>query len=273
MAWYSEHHRKLPWRESDDPYHIWVSEVMLQQTQVKTVLPYYEKFLHHFPGLEDLAGADLQDVLKLWEGLGYYARARNLHLAAKLVLEEYEGQIPSDWKAFQKLPGVGGYIASAVQSIAFGDPHAVTDGNVKRVLARLLKIDDPVNQPASHKIFREAASKLLDTRDPGNFNQAMMELGAMVCKPRKPECGFCPIPSFCLASQTDQTEDCPKRVQSKPVPRYHVLAGVIYIGRIRFSLSGANQRGCWADYGNFRAEKSAKKRTWRRHVSGRSGKK
>jgi A/G-specific adenine glycosylase len=170
----------------------------------------------------------LQDVLKLWEGLGYYARARNLHRAAKRVLEEYEGQIPNDWKTFHKLPGVGEYIASAVQSIAFAAPHAVTDGNVKRVLARLMKIDAPVNQPASHKVFREAAGKLLDTRHPGNFNQAMMELGAMVCKPRKPKCGLCPIPPFCLARQTGQTEDYPKRIQSKPVPKYHVVAGVIY---------------------------------------------
>lgn len=228
IDWYKTHHRQLPWRDSDDPYHIWVSEVMLQQTQVKTVLPYYERFLRRFPDLKSLAQADLQEVLKLWEGLGYYARARNLHRAAAAVVENYAGKIPNDWKAFQKLPGVGEYIASAVQSIAFHQPYAVTDGNVKRVLARLYQIDAPVNQSRSHKIFRDTANDLLEPDQAGIFNQAMMELGATVCKPGKPACERCPVQPFCSAYQHQTAADYPKRIQNKPVPEYHLAVGVIY---------------------------------------------
>ncbi|UCE57185.1 MAG: A/G-specific adenine glycosylase, partial [Desulfobacterales bacterium] len=145
MNWYFENHRSLPWRITDDPFRIWVSEVMLQQTQVNTVLPYYRKFLDTFPTVNHLSQAHLQDVLKVWEGMGYYARARNLHRAAGIVQETYDGIIPNSWQAFRNLPGVGDYIAAAVLSIAYGHPYAVVDGNVKRVLARLLKIDAPVN--------------------------------------------------------------------------------------------------------------------------------
>ena len=175
MSWYKANHRDLPWRETTNPYHIWVSEVMLQQTQVTTVLPYYRRFLKRFTSLERLARADVQDVLKVWEGLGYYARARNLHRAAGFILNHHQGIIPDGWEDFRKLPGVGDYIAAAVLSIAFGKPYAVVDGNVKRVLARLLLVEAPVNKSTSIKIFKEAADRLLTPRDPGTFNQALME--------------------------------------------------------------------------------------------------
>ncbi|QTA87101.1 Adenine DNA glycosylase domain-containing protein, MutY-like [Desulfonema magnum] len=228
VHWYMKNQRQLPWRETHDPYHVWVSEVMLQQTQVKTVLPYYEKFLRHFPDITSLAQADLQAVLKLWEGLGYYARARNFHRAANVVVKEYNSKIPDDPGEFQKLPGVGDYIASAVQSIAFGHPCAAADGNVKRVLARLFQIDAPVNKSASHKLFKSTADKLLASDMPGTFNQAIMELGAMICKPKHPMCDICPLPSFCLAHQARKTDEYPRRTPGKPVPEYHIAAGVVY---------------------------------------------
>jgi A/G-specific adenine glycosylase len=228
MKWYRAHHRDLPWRRSNNPYHIWVSEVMLQQTQVQTVLSYYRRFLKRFPNIERLAAADLQAVLKLWEGMGYYARARNLHRAAKVVVQEHEGLIPDKWEAFHDLPGVGDYIAAAVLSIAFHQPHAVVDGNVKRVLARLHKIHAPVNRVSSYSRFKAAAAKLLDSRQPGTFNQAVMELGALICKPRNPLCAACPLSRHCRAYQSRQVGDFPKRRKSKPLPQYHIAVGIVF---------------------------------------------
>jgi A/G-specific adenine glycosylase len=228
ITWYRANQRDLPWRRSNTPYHIWVSEVMLQQTQVKTVLNYYHRFLTKFPGIKRLAAADLQAVLKAWEGMGYYARARNLHRAAKTVMQDHGGRIPDQWETFRKLPGVGDYIAAAVLSIAFNQPYPVVDGNVKRVLARLHKIYAPVNRPGSDKQFKKAAARLLDPGRPGNFNQAMMELGALVCKPRNPLCDACPITRMCRAYQTRQVDQFPKRQKLKATPQYHIAVGVIY---------------------------------------------
>ena len=160
LAWYKKNQRQLPWRKTNDPYQIWVSEVMLQQTQVKTVVPFYIKFLKIFPTVKELACADLNKFLKAWEGMGYYARARNLHKSVRIIIDEYDGIIPDDKEIFLKLPGVGEYIASAVLSIAFGHTHAVVDGNVKRVLARLFQIDSPVNQPKHHIIFKQEERSL-----------------------------------------------------------------------------------------------------------------
>lgn len=199
----------------------------MQQTQVKTVIPYYHRFIRRFPTLKDLARGDLQEVLKMWEGLGYYARARNLHRAAGVVADEHDGRIPDQWEEFHKLPGVGEYTASAVQSIAFGRPHAVVDGNVKRVLARMFLVQDPVNKPAAHKIFKKIATCLMDRATPGIFNQAMMELGALVCKPASPECGICPVQGHCGSFRNGRVKDYPKRERRKPVPTYHMVAGVI----------------------------------------------
>lgn len=228
VKWYDEHHRPLPWRKTNDPYAIWVSEVMLQQTQVNTVIPYYHRFLERFPNLHTLADSDLQDVLKVWEGLGYYARARNLHRAARIVVAEHRGHIPSDPRAFRHLPGVGEYIAAAVLSIAFDQPHAVVDGNVKRVLARMFKIETPVNAPRATKVFRENAKALLDTRQPGTFNQALMELGATVCTLANPACGVCPVQSFCAAHTDGITNEYPKSEPRKPVPEYRIAVGVVH---------------------------------------------
>ncbi len=225
--WYRQHHRRLPWRETANPYQIWVSEVMLQQTQVKTVLRYYDPFLAAFPHISHLAGADAQAVLKAWEGLGYYARARNLHRAAQIVCDQHDGSVPSDPDDFQKLPGVGDYIAAAVQSIAFNRPLAVVDGNVKRVLARLNQISAPVNHSSSYQHFKAIATQLLDQAQPGQFNQAMMELGATVCRPKKPECGNCPVQMFCKSFQKNTINEYPRRTPSKPIPEYHIAVGVV----------------------------------------------
>lgn len=228
LTWFETHRRELPWRETEDPYHIWVSEVMLQQTQVKKVLEYYQKFINRFPTVERLAEASLHQLLKTWEGLGYYARARNLHKAAQIVAKDLKGEIPVDYATFRKLPGVGEYIAAAVQSIAFNIPYAVVDGNVKRLLARLFLIKLPINQSASGKVFQEKADLLLDQSAPGNFNQAMMELGATVCRPKSPTCIVCPVNTTCLAFQNAQQEEFPVKRKSKRLPEYHIVAGIIH---------------------------------------------
>ncbi|MBA3012416.1 MAG: A/G-specific adenine glycosylase [Proteobacteria bacterium] len=227
MTWYGANHRPLPWRESDDPFAIWVSEVMLQQTQVKTVIPYYLKFMATFPTVKDLAAVDLEIVLKAWEGLGYYARARNLHKAATLVTTTLNGEIPNHFSGFLALPGVGNYIAAAVQSIAFGHCHAVVDGNVKRVLARLFCLEHPVNQPGAHNHFQSAADSLVAKKDPGTFNQAMMELGALVCTPANPKCDICPLSGECLALKTQTLDQFPLRIPSKPVPTHTISVGIV----------------------------------------------
>ncbi len=226
--WFARHQRQLPWRNTGNPYHIWVSEVMLQQTRVKTVIPYYLKFIEYFPDISSLAYADEQEVLKLWEGLGYYARARNLHKAAKSVAKQHNARIPSDWQTFRKLPGVGDYIASAVQSIAFNAPYSVTDGNVKRVIARLFQAEEEVNHSKTALFYARTAQNLLDTEHPGMFNQAMMELGAMICTPKHPLCCQCPVEKFCICRQNRTVSEYPKRIQKLPVPTYRVACGVIW---------------------------------------------
>ena len=228
LAWFKDYQRDMPWRRTEDPYRIWVSEVMLQQTQVKKVVGYYERFIARFPDVQHLAAAPLQDVLKVWEGLGYYARARNLHKAAQVIVDELDGKIPVDYATFRKLPGVGDYSAAAVQSIAFDAPYAAVDGNIKRVLARLFLMEAPINDTKSAKVFQQQADDLLDPNAPGFFNQAMMELGAMVCRPQSPTCLVCPVNSFCEAFHTARQDEFPYRRETKPVPEHHLAVGVIY---------------------------------------------
>ena len=225
--WYETHKRILPWRKTADPYRIWVSEVMLQQTRVKTVIPYYSTFLFRFPDIFHLAAADTDRLLKTWEGLGYYARARNLQKAARIVVDDFNGCIPDTRDELIKLPGIGDYIASAVLSIAFGKPHAVADGNVKRLLARLFEIEEPVNKPASHRVFKAYAGELIRDSDPGTFNQAMMEAGAELCLPKNPACGACPIRFHCRAFSKRRTNELPLRIPRKKVPTVRIAAGIV----------------------------------------------
>lgn len=228
LTWFDKNQRKLPWRETENPYYIWISEVMLQQTQVVKVLEYYEKFIHQFPDVCSLAKASLQQVLKAWEGMGYYARARNLHKAAQVIVAEKKGLIPDQYDEFRSLPGAGEYITAAVLSQAFSTPYAVIDGNVKRVLARLFRIDTPVNASASKKIFRQYADLLLDSSKPGHFNQAMMELGATICRPKNPFCVDCPVSATCQAFTTNSQNEFPVNVQAKQIPVVRVAVGVIH---------------------------------------------
>lgn len=227
MAWYRDNCRQLPWRRDLSLYRVWVSEVMLQQTQVKTVIPYYLRFMETWPALENLASANLETVLKTWEGLGYYARARNLHKAAGIVVRDMAGVIPNDYKGFKNLPGVGDYIASAVLSIANSKPHAVVDGNVKRVLARLLCVDTPVNHSAAHRAYKAIAERFLYKNDPGTYNQAVMELGALVCTPKRPACDACTLAGECCAFKKQAVNLFPRRMDKKKVPTVHIAVGII----------------------------------------------
>jgi len=203
---------------------------MLQQTQVKTVAPYYARFISAFPDVGELARADLDPVLKVWEGLGYYARARNLHRAARIVGEQHGGRVPDDPVAFRALPGVGDYVCAAVQSIAFGAHMAVLDGNAKRVLARLFVIDLPIDRSFAAGTFRAVADSLLDLHEPGTFNQSVMELGAVVCRPAKPFCADCPLSPHCRARRAARERDLPVRAGKAPTPTYHFAVGVVEEG-------------------------------------------
>jgi A/G-specific adenine glycosylase len=230
IDWYRKNLRDLPWRKSNDPYAIWISEAMLQQTQVATVIPYFHRFLRQFPDIYALAASDQETVLKAWEGMGYYARARNLHRAAIDIVDYHQGKMPSSLTQLKKLPGVGDYIAAAVASIAFHQPCPVVDGNVKRVLSRLFLIDTPVNDASAHKVFYQYASRFVDNHSKdhqGIFNQAIMELGALICKPRHAECIRCPIVSCCQAYKQNLIHRFPRRHKKRKPPEYQVSAAVL----------------------------------------------
>lgn len=225
--WYRSVARDLPWRRTRDPYRIWLSEVMLQQTRVDQALPYYERFTTAYPTLHHLAAAPLDEVLRRWEGLGYYARAHHLHRAAQQVVSDCGGQLPTTWAALRRLPGVGDYTAAAVLSIAFNQPHAVLDGNVARVLARVFTLDDDVKAPRTRKRLQALADHLLDTTQPGTFNQAMMELGATVCTPTSPQCPRCPLQPCCCAFAAGTPEQWPVSRKKAPLPHYHIAVGLV----------------------------------------------
>lgn len=226
-AWYKRHQRLLPWRETSDPYRIWISEIMLQQTQVDTVIPYYHLFLKTFPDVYSLARASLQDVLKVWENLGYYSRARNIHAAAQMVVDRYDGRIPGTPEAIKKLPGIGLYTAGAILSIAYGQALPAMDGNVRRILSRVLAIRQPVDEPREQKKLRELAAALVPAKQPGDFNQALMDLGAIICKPKNPDCPGCPIASICRARLLDLQNILPITRKAPAVPRRLASAAVI----------------------------------------------
>jgi A/G-specific adenine glycosylase len=220
-SWYKDHHRPLPWRETKDPYKIWVSEVILQQTRVSQGIDYYHRFLDSFPDIHALACASEDEVLKVWQGLGYYSRARNMHQAAKTMLENYNGHFPSSFTEIILLKGVGEYIASAVASFAFDLAYPVIDGNVLRFIARLKGIVEPVNTSLGKKMIREILENEIDHNDPALFNQAVMEFGAIICMPQKPACNVCPLQMDCIARNTGMVDKIPvKTKKSAPRPRY-----------------------------------------------------
>ncbi|HOJ67994.1 MAG: A/G-specific adenine glycosylase [Candidatus Hydrogenedentes bacterium] len=227
LAWFCGEARNLPWRQTSNPYHVWVSEVILQQTRVDQGLPYYERFIARFPDVQSLASAPLEEVLKTWEGLGYYSRARNLHRAARLVVEAHQGVFPRTAAELALLPGIGPYSAAAIASIAFGEPVPAIDGNVRRVIARLFNYDQPINTRQAEAFFRETAKSLLSPSHPGDFNQAMMELGARICVPRKPSCHLCPVAAGCLARIRGTADTLPRKNARPESPHHHVVVAVI----------------------------------------------
>jgi A/G-specific adenine glycosylase len=227
LTWFDEEARDLPWRKTKDPYRIWLSEIMLQQTRVAQGLPYYERFLAALPSVEALAAASEDEVLKLWEGLGYYTRARNLHRAAKKIVEEYGGRFPEKAELLQLLPGIGRYTANAVASIAFGEAAAVVDGNVKRVLTRLYDCDVCIDETGGGRRIQEMAEALLPRDRPGDFNQAVMELGARICTPKNPDCAGCPVRRWCEALRMETVAERPVRRKKGPVPHHEMVAAVI----------------------------------------------
>ena len=228
LRWATRNLRGLPWRaEPRDPYRVWVSEIMLQQTQVMTVIPYFQRFMEHFPTIQALAEAPLDDVLKLWEGLGYYSRARNLHRAAQQIMSEQGGQLPSTVEGLLKLPGIGRYTAGAIASLAFERDAPVLDGNVKRVLCRLYTIRGDTRQPKIEKKLWALAEMNLPHGQAGRWNEALMELGATVCTPRSPQCDVCPLARVCRARALGLEEKLPERTAKKRTPHYDVTAAVI----------------------------------------------
>lgn len=217
-AWYRENGRKLPWRTTKDAYKIWLSEIILQQTRVNQGLPYYEKFLENFPSVERLAAASEDQILRLWQGLGYYSRARNLHAASKQVVKEFEGAFPADFLKLRSIKGIGDYTASAIASFAYDLPHPVVDGNVFRFLSRFFGVDVPIDSTEGKKVFNTLALELMDGNHAAEHNQAMMEIGSLVCKPISPNCDECPFSMACHALIYNKVSDYPvkgKKLKSK----------------------------------------------------------
>lgn len=261
VDWYLKAHRKLPWRKTKDPYKIWISEVILQQTRVDQGLPYYHSFLKTFPDVKSLASAPLQKVLKQWQGLGYYSRARNLHQAAKQIVEERNGKFPSEFDALLKLKGIGHYTAAAVASIAFNKPHAVVDGNVMRVLSRLFAVSLPVNSTAGIKFFREKADAILDKTKPSLHNQAMMELGALICKPVNPLCGECVLSKDCKAFLTGKVNRFPVK-EKKSAPEIISLHFLIIRKANELMIYQRNGKGIWKGLFEFPSLEKKGKGKW-----------
>ena len=255
LKWYDAHQRQMPWRDSRDPYAIWVSEIMLQQTRVAAATDYFNRWMAKFPTVVDLARAPLDDALKLWEGLGYYSRCRNLHKAANLVVAEFGSALPTTAKELLALPGIGRYTAAAIASIAFGQREAVLDGNVIRVLCRLANDDRDPRASAVNEELWQRAERLLSPKRPGDFNQAMMELGAMVCTPKSPSCVICPkkcpLTKLCAGYATGTAASLPTKAPKKIPPHYVIAAAVVIDSRGRVLIGRRKEGGMLAGLWEF----------------------
>jgi A/G-specific adenine glycosylase len=230
LAWFDENGRDLPWRHTRDPYPIWVSEIMLQQTRVETVIPYYRRWLTSFPTLAALARAQIEDVLRHWEGLGYYRRAHNLHRTAVLLMEKYDGKFPHQAAELEKLPGLGRYTAAALSALAFDQPEVALDGNLRRVIARLIDLELDARSAAAERKLRAWAEEHMPEQQSAAFNQALMDLGAMVCQPRSPRCPICPLVGMCLSRERGTTGERPVKAKRGSIPSYQAAAGVMRRG-------------------------------------------
>ncbi|WP_412986943.1 A/G-specific adenine glycosylase [Pontimicrobium sp. IMCC45349] len=249
--WYSVNKRVLPWRETKNPYLIWLSEIILQQTQVKQGLPYYEAFVSKFPTVFDLANAQEDTVLKLWQGLGYYSRARNLHFSAKYVVEELNGVFPSTYKELLKLKGVGDYTASAIASICYNEATAVVDGNVYRVLSRYYGVETPINSTNGIKEFKVLAQSLLPKSNIGDYNQAIMEFGARQCKPQSPNCEVCPLKTSCIALQLNKVTTLPVKLKKTKVRKRYFNFIVFVSNNGETIIEQRTQKGIWQNLYQF----------------------
>lgn len=251
MKWYGEHKRDLPWRKTRDPYKIWLSEIMLQQTRVAQGMPYYERFVEAFPTVHDLASAPEEQVLKLWQGLGYYSRARNLHATAKMVATEFDGLFPQTYERLKALKGVGDYTASAIASFCFDIPEPVVDGNVYRVLARYFGVDLPINSTEGSKYFKELAREVMDAENIRDYNQSIMEFGAIQCAPKKPYCLLCPLNESCMALKENRVDALPVK-QNKTKVRNRHFNYLVFLDRENNTLMEQRQgKGIWQNLYQF----------------------
>ncbi|WP_299105873.1 A/G-specific adenine glycosylase [uncultured Winogradskyella sp.] len=261
INWYSINKRELPWRKTKNPYNIWLSEIILQQTQVKQGQPYYEAFVSKYPTIFDLASASETEVLKLWQGLGYYSRARNLHTTAKHIVNELNGVFPNNYKDLLKLKGVGDYTASAISSIAFNEVAAVVDGNVYRVLSRYFGIDTPINSTLGIKEFKKLASTLIDTEQPDIYNQAIMEFGALQCKPKNPDCDSCPLRASCVALQKKTVDVLPVKLKKTKVTTKYFNFLVCIDSNNKILFEKRTHKGIWQNLYQFPLIESEKSLT------------
>ena len=251
LLWYAQNKRSLPWRQSTDPYKIWLSEIILQQTRVAQGLPYYLKFINRFPTVDDLACASEDQVLKLWQGLGYYSRARNLHATAKMVVNEYGGVFPDTFKGLLGLKGVGDYTASAIASICFDIPEPVVDGNVYRVLSRYFGIGTPINSSEGIRYFKQLAREVMDVGQIRDYNQAIMEFGAIQCVPKNPDCQGCPLNQGCVALQKKRVDELPVKQNKTKVRKRYFNYLVVIDSENRTLLQQRKGRGIWQNLWEF----------------------
>ena len=250
ISWYKQHKRDLPWRGIKDPYKIWLSEIILQQTRIEQGTPYYNRFIEQYPSIQNLAKAQEEEVLKLWQGLGYYSRARNLYFAAKQVMQEFDGKFPSTHKDIMSLKGVGEYTAAAIASFAYDLPHAVVDGNVYRLLARYFGIHTPINSTEGKKIFFSLANELLDKQSASDYNQGIMEFGSQQCTPVNPDCNICPLQESCVAHQEQSVTELPVKLKTiKQKKIYFDYFFIEYQGNTY--LKKRSNKGIWQNLYDF----------------------
>ena len=251
LRWYGENKRDLPWRGTKNPYKIWLSEIILQQTRVAQGTPYYLKFVENFPTVQDLANASEEKILKLWQGLGYYSRARNLHATAKMVVDEYGGIFPDTYDELLKLKGIGDYTASAISSISFGEMQPVVDGNVYRVLSRYFGVDSPVNSPKGAKYFKTLAFKVMSKENIRDYNQGIMEFGAIQCAPKKPSCLHCPLRTSCVAMQQNRINTLPVKLKKTKVRNRYFNYLVVLDTQEKTILRQRKGKGIWQNLWEF----------------------